>query len=204
MSEPTAIPAPPIEDRLLLLALCPLIAISDTLIEGAAAALILLGASCTASVIFYLIRRWLTDELELPAVFITYALLIAIVELALLAWAPRLRVMLAVFLPLMVCNFALLFTWMHRRGSLREGMSSTLRICAVGAAALLILGSARELVGHGSLLHGAGASFGAQFQRLEWTAFDFDMGFLLAMLPPGAFIAFGLLLAIRNAWHARQ
>jgi electron transport complex protein RnfE len=59
------------------------------------------------------------------------------------------------------------------------------------------------LVGHGSLFHGAAVSFGPQLQELEWTAFDFDMGFLLAMLPPGAFIALGLLLALRNAWQSR-
>lgn len=202
MSEPTPVQAPRIEDRLLLLALCPLIAISDTLTEGAAAALILLGVSCTAAAIFYLIRRWLTEELELPAIFIIYALLIALVELVLLAWAPRLRVMLAVFLPLMVCNFALLFIWVSR-ASLRDGMSSTARLCALSATALVILGVARELVGHGSLFHGIAASFGSQLQWLEWTAFDFDMGFLLAMLPPGAFIALGLLLALRNAWLSR-
>jgi electron transport complex protein RnfE len=193
-----------IEDRILLLSLCPLIAITDTLIEGLAAALILLGLSSTAAAIFLFIRRWLTEELELPAAFILYALLIAIVELVLLAWAPRLRLSLAVFLPLMVCSFGVLIGWLHQNESSRAAMSATLRICALSATALIVLGSTRELVGHGSLFHGAAVSFGPHLKRLEWTAFDFDMGFLLAMLPPGAFIALGLLLALRNAWQARR
>jgi electron transport complex protein RnfE len=204
MNEPISPPQTSrIDDRIALLTLCPLIAISDTLIEAAAAALILLIVSCVAAAIFSLIRRWLTWELELPAAFITFALLIAIVELVLLAWAPRLRLSLAVFLPLIVCNFGVLLWWIGKGDSASATLGGTLRLCALAAIALLILGVARELVGHGSLFHGAGTSLSPQLQRLEWTAFDFDMGFLLAMLPPGAFIAFGLLLALRNAWQSR-
>lgn len=204
MNEPISPPqSSRIDDRIALLTLCPLIAISDTLIEAAAAALILLVVGCLAAAIFSLIRRWLTSELELPAAFITFALLISIVELVLLAWAPRLRLSLAVFLPLMVCNFGVLLGWIGKRNSATATLGDTLRLCTLGVIALLILGVARELVGHGSLFHGAATSLNPQLQWLEWTAFDFDMGFLLAMLPPGAFIAFGLLLALRNAWQSR-
>jgi electron transport complex protein RnfE len=191
-----------IDDRIALLTLCPLIAISDTLIEATAAALILSLVSCATAAIVLTIRRWLTPELELPAAFITFALLIALVELALLAWTPRLRISLAVFLPLMICNVGLLLTWVGNTTA-AVTVNATLRLCGLAAAALLILGVARELVGHGSLFHGAATSLSPQLSWLEWTAFDFDMGFLLAMLPPGAFIAFGLLLALRNAWQSR-
>jgi electron transport complex protein RnfE len=68
---------------------------------------------------------------------------------------------------------------------------------------LLALGLARELVGRGSLLNGAGALLGSWAQRLEIKVFSVDMGFLLAMLPPGAFISLGLLIAARN-WLARR
>ncbi len=203
MNEPLSTRTPArIDDRIALLTLCPLIAISDTLIEAAAAALILLVVSCATAAIFLIIRRWLTPELELPAAFITFALLIALVELALLAWTPRLRVSLAVFLPLVICNMGVLLALVSN-ASTKFTMSATLRLCGLAAAALLILGVARELVGHGSLFHGAATSLSPQLAWLEWTAFDFDMGFLLAMQPPGAFIAFGLLLALRNAWQSR-
>ena len=195
--------APHIGDRIALLTLCPLIAISDTLIEAAAAALILFVVSCATAAVFLIIRRWLTPELELPAAFITFALLIAIIELALLAWTPRLRISLAVFLPLVICNVGCLLTWVGNK-SAAVTMNATLRLCGLAVAALLILGVARELVGHGSLFHGAATSLSPRLSWLEWTAFDFDMGFLLAMLPPGAFIAFGLLLALRNAWLSRS
>ena len=71
------------------------------------------------------------------------------------------------------------------------------------ALTLLALGLARELVGRGSLLNGAGALLGSWAQRLELKVFSVDMGFLLAMLPPGAFISLGLLIAARN-WLARR
>jgi electron transport complex protein RnfE len=64
------------------------------------------------------------------------------------------------------------------------------------ALLLLLLGIARELVGRGSIFHDAGNQFGDWARGLQ--LFRADMGFLLAMLPPGAFISLGLLLALRN------
>jgi electron transport complex protein RnfE len=106
-----------------------------------------------------------------------------------------------VFLPLIACNYALLRA-LDSQGA--ASLGDSMRIAATAAAAMLILGVARELVGHGSLMHDAGASVGSWFKPLEWTVFDLDMGFLLAMLPPGAFIAAGLLIALRNAWYSRE
>jgi electron transport complex protein RnfE len=69
---------------------------------------------------------------------------------------------------------------------------------------LLVLGVARELVGRGSLLHGAGSMLATWASHLEIRVFRVDMGFLLAMLPPGAFISLGLLIALRNWLTARN
>ena len=72
------------------------------------------------------------------------------------------------------------------------------------AVTLLPLGIARELVGRGSLLNDAGTLLGAWAGWAETSVFRVDMGFLLAMLPPGAFISFGLLLAARNWIRQRR
>jgi hypothetical protein len=61
-----------------------------------------------------------------------------------------------------------------------------------------------KLVGRGSLLNDAGNLLGAWASRAETSIFRVDMGFLLAMLPPGAFISFGLLLAARNWIRQRR
>jgi electron transport complex protein RnfE len=189
------------DERTLLVALCPLIAMSDTVVEAVVASSALLAMAAATSFIVALTSKWVVSELRLAASFITLAVLAAICELVALAWFPRLRVSLDVFLPLIACNYALLraLDWPGT-----ATVADSMRIAAMAAVAMLILGLARELVGHGSLMHDAGASLGSWFKPLEWTVFDLDMGFLLAMLPPGAFIAAGLLIALRNAWHARE
>ena len=77
-----------------------------------------------------------------------------------------------------------------------------MRLSLAIAAMLLVLGVARELVGRGSVLHDAGLMFGVWARAFETKVFSVDMGFLLGMLPPGAFISLGLLLALLN-WLRR-
>lgn len=192
---------PSIDERTLLVALCPLLAISDTVVEAVAAAIALIAVAAFTSAIVAITSKWVAPELRLAANFTTLALLVGILELVTLAWFPRLRASLGVFLPLIACNYALLRALDSPRGST---VASSLRIGAIAGSAMLTLGIARELVGHGSLMHDAGASLGSWFRSWERTVFDLDMGFLLAMLPPGAFIAAGLLIALQNAWHLRE
>jgi Na+-translocating ferredoxin:NAD+ oxidoreductase subunit E len=192
---------PRIDDRTLLVALCPLLAMSDTVVETVAASIALLVVAALTSSIVAITNKWVASELRLAASFITLALLVGIVELITLAWFPRLRASFGVFLPLIACNYALLRA-LDSPGA--PTPTRSLRIAAIAAVAMLILGIARELVGHGSLMHDAGASLSSWFKPLEWTVFDLDMGFLLAMLPPGAFIAAGLLIALQNAWQLRE
>jgi Na+-translocating ferredoxin:NAD+ oxidoreductase subunit E len=192
---------PRIDDRTLLVALCPLLALSDTVVEAVAASISLIAVAALTGSIVALTSKWVDSGLRLAASFITLALLIGIVELITLAWFPRLRASFGVFLPLIACNYALLRV-LDPPGA--PTLARSLQIAATAAVAMLILGIARELVGHGSLMHDVGASLGSWFKPLEWTVFDLDMGFLLAMLPPGAFIAAGLLIALKNAWQLRE
>ena len=64
--------------------------------------------------------------------------------------------------------------------------------------AATILGAAREIVGHGTLLYDAPTIWGSSWQSVSITLFQSDMGFLLAILAPGAFIGFGIGVAIYN------
>ncbi len=192
---------PRIDEHTLLVALCPLLAMSDTVVEAVAASIALLTVAALTSSIVAITSKWVDSGLRLAANFITLALLVGIVELIALAWFPRLRASLSVFLPLIACNYALLRALDSPSPTT---LGSSLRIATIAALAMLILGIARELVGHGSLMHDAGAGLGSWFKALEWTVFDLDMGFLLAMLPPGAFIAAGLLIALKNAWEVRE
>jgi electron transport complex protein RnfE len=108
-----------------------------------------------------------------------------------------------VFLPLLAVNVIMIDHAVDPPRDLAPALNRTVRISIGIALTLLALGLARELVGRGSLLNGAGAMLGSWAQRFEIKVFSVDMGFLLAMLPPGAFISLGLLIAARN-WLARR
>jgi electron transport complex protein RnfE len=120
------------------------------------------------------------------------------------AWLHDLHVALGVFLPLLVANLAI--QWRAERmaaGSPGSAVLAGLRTGAAMAAVLFLLGIARELVGHGSLLHSSATLLAGWTSALDRQLFDADMGFLLAMLPPGAFISFGVLLAA-GQWITRR
>jgi electron transport complex protein RnfE len=124
-------------------------------------------------------------------------------ELLLSAWFSELRASLTLFVPLIVSNLIVVQHLQGRHESLLRAFTGSLRIAIGIAVTLLPLGIARELVGRGSLLHDAAKLLGSWAGWAETSVFRVDMGFLLAMLPPGAFISFGLLLAARN-WLLRS
>jgi Na+-translocating ferredoxin:NAD+ oxidoreductase subunit E len=184
-----------------MLALCPLIAASDTVVNAIGLGLASIIASVLVGATLSIVMRWLDDTMRIAATLLILAGILALIERAMLAWFYELRESLGVFLPLIVCNIALIRLWQQPLDA-RRAIFDALKLGTSIALALLLLGIARELVGRGSLLHGAGHAFGAWFAPAELVVFDVDMGFLLAMLPPGAFISLGLLLALRN-WALR-
>ena len=179
-----------------LIAVCPLLAMSDTVADALGIGVVVLIVVPLATAVLALLRSRLTSETALPASVLTIAALVACVELLLSAWFSELRTALTLFVPLIVSNLIAVQHLQARHESLGKALAGSLQIAAGIAVTLLPLGIARELVGRGSLLHDAGNLLGAHWAELS--VFRVDMGFLLAMLPPGAFISFGLLLAARN------
>ncbi|HXS92933.1 MAG TPA: Rnf-Nqr domain containing protein [Steroidobacteraceae bacterium] len=179
-----------------LIAVCPLLAMSDTVADALGIGVVVLIVVPLATAVLALLRSRLTSETALPASMLTIAALVACVELLLSAWFSELRTALTLFVPLIVSNLIAVQHLQARHESLGKALAGSLQIAAGIAVTLLPLGIARELVGRGSLLHDAGNLLGAHWAELS--VFRVDMGFLLAMLPPGAFISFGLLLAARN------
>lgn len=194
----------------LVLALCPALAVSGTVANALGLGVVAIVAATTTLLAAVLLKglpdeiRWLVHTLILAAVVSVCALLLN-------AWFPELYRSLDVFLPLLAANAVIVLRAEAAAGlSLPGAALSGLRTGVLMAVVLLTLGLAREIVGHGSVLHDASVMFGdvlgdvlgdwANAGRLQ--LFRADMGFLLAMLPPGAFIAFGLLLAGWN-WLGR-
>lgn len=183
-----------------LLGLCPLLAVSGTVINalglGLATTLVLAGSNVTVS----LIRNLVRPELRIPSFVLVIASFVTAVELLMQAFLYDLYLVLGIFIPLIVTNCVIIAraeSFASKNNvwrSLLDGLSMGLGFTAV----LLLLGAIREILGHGTLLAQADLMFGDGAQWLTITLIDDYRGFLLAILPPGAFLGLGLLIAIKN------
>lgn len=187
-------------DTLLVLTLCPAIAVADTLANSIGLGVAALIVAVVSNVILSVISRWLPGEARLAATFVVTAAVVAAVEMLLNAWLHELWESLAVFLPLLAVNM-IIVTNASATTNVFSALAEGTRTGGTIAAALLILGAVRELVGRGSFLHDVAHLLGSGAHEI--TLFRVDMGFLLAMLPPGAFISLALLIAMRN-WFVRR
>jgi len=188
-----------------LLGLCPLLAISNSVVNalslGLATTLVMaLSGSGVAA-----IREVIPNEARIPVYVLLIAVLVTIVQLLINAYAYSLYLVLGIFLPLIVTNCIVLAraeAFASKNGILAsalDGIAMGLGLTAV----LTILGGIREIFGHGTLLSGLDLVFGEAAKSLVITVIPNYHGFLLAVLPPGAFITLGLLIALRNWLNLR-
>ncbi|MGH8176530.1 MAG: Rnf-Nqr domain containing protein [Steroidobacter sp.] len=189
---------------LTLCALCPVLAVSDTLVNAIGLGVTALLVAPLAAVLFAITRRWLATETELAGALLLFAGVMGCAELLMRAYFVDLYNALGVFLPLLAANIVMLGVLIAPQASRTGAVLNVLATSARIALVLLVLGIARELVGRGSLLHDAGLMFGQWARGFEMNVFRVDMGFLLGMLPPGAFISLGLLIAARNWVEQRR
>lgn len=183
-----------------LLGLCPLLAVTSTFINGLglglATTFVLVGSNLTVS----LIRDVVRPEIRIPVFVLIIASLVTTVELVMNAFFHDLFRVLGIFIPLIVTNCAIIgrAEAFASRNSVPRSVADGLCMGAGFTAALVVLGSIREIVGHGTLLSQAHMMFGEAARQLETTLIPDYRGFLLAVLPPGAFIGLGLLIAAKN------
>jgi electron transport complex protein RnfE len=183
-----------------LLGLCPLLAVSNTLINGLALGIATIAVLMATNGLVSLARGWIRHEIRLPAFVLIIAAFVSVVELLFKAYAFEMYLSLGIFLPLIVTNCAILAraeSFASRRPvlpSLVDGLAHGTGFALV----LVVLGGARELLGKGTLLTGADQLFGPGATRLEVHLLEQDAGLLLASAPLGAFIGLALLIALRN------
>ena len=188
-----------------LLGLCPLLAVTSTVTNalglGLATLLVLVGSNITVSVV----RNWVPKDIRIPVFVMIIAGFVTIVQLLMNAYTFGLYQSLGIFIPLIVTNCPIIGraeAYASKNPvhlSAFDGLMMGLGFMAV----LLVLGAMRELIGQGTLFDGADLLLGPWAQSLRLEIFSFDSQFLLAILPPGAFLGLGLLIAAKNVIDAQ-
>ena len=188
-----------------ILGLCPLLAVSSTATNGLglgiATTLVLVASNMTDS----LIRNMVRPEIRIPVFMIIIASFVTAVELAMNAWFYDLYKVLGIFIPLIVTNCAILgrAEAFAARNPLPASFVDGLTMGIGFTLVLVVLGAIREIIGFGTLFAKANLMFGDAVSWMSLTLFEDYNGFLLAVLPPGAFIGLGLLAALKNVIDER-
>ena len=184
-----------------LLGLCPLLAVTNNAVNGfglGIATLITLIIS-NASVSFC--RHWIKREIRIPFYVMVIATNVTVVDLLMSAYLPDLHNVLGIFIPLIVTNCAIIAR-AEAFASKQAVLPSIVDGLMMGLGFLLLLvalGSLREIFGSGTLFANASVMLGSWAENLNIRVFHEDYtGFLLAILPPGAFIFLGFILAGKN------
>lgn len=190
-----------------LLGLCPLLAISNTVVNSLSLGLATTLVMATASGSVALVRNYIPHEIRIPAFVLIIAALVTMVQLAMNAWVHPLYLVLGVFIPLITTN-CIVLARVEAFASKRSTAHSILDATMMGlglTAVLVVLGGMREALGKGTLLSGIDMVLGPAAANwvIPLTPQDYN-GFLIAVLPPGAFIGLGLLIALRNVIQARS
>jgi electron transport complex protein RnfE len=189
-----------------MLGLCPLLAVSNTAINalGLGLATILVMVLSNASV--SLIRNIVRPEIRLPVFVLIIASAVTCTELIMQAWFFELYGILGIFIPLIVTNCSIIARAesFASKNTLLPSIFDGLMMGIGFAVILLLLGAMREVIGSGTLFAQADLMLGEQAGWLTITLIEDYRGFLLAILPPGAFMGLAVLFAAKNYLDKRQ
>ncbi len=183
-----------------LLGLCPLLAVTTSTVNGVglglATMLVLIASNLTVSCV----RNWVRKEIRISVFVIIIASFVTTIELLMNAWLHQLHEDLSIFIPLIVTNCIIIgrAEAFASKNPVLPSMFDGFMMGLGFTLTLMLLGAMRELAGTGSLFAQAEILFGESARTLKITVFDSDHGFLLAILPPGAFIGLGLIVAVKN------
>ncbi len=187
-----------------LLGLCPLLAVSNSAVNAIGLGIATLFTLLVSNTLVSVFRHHIHTAIRIPLYVLIIATTVTIVELLMRAWFPGMFAALGIFLPLIVTNCLIIgrAEAFASRQSVKQAFIDGLAMGLGFFAVLLILGSAREIIGQGSWLSNANLLFGDLASTWKIEFFDRSNGVLLALLPPGAFIGLGLMLAVKNAIDA--
>ena len=189
-----------------LLGLCPLLAVTTNVVNGLGLGLATMLTLLASNGIVSMIRNVVRAEIRIPVFVLIIASVVTVIELVMNAWLHDLYNVLGIFIPLIVTNCAIIgrAESFASRNSPDRALLDALAMGAGFTLVLVTLGGMRELIGQGTLLSQAHMMFGEAGRAYTLTLIDDYRGFLLAILPPGAFIGLGFIIAGVNLINSRK
>ena len=183
-----------------LLGLCPLLAVTNNITNaislGLATTFVLVASNLSVS----LFRNYIRKEVRIPIFVLLIASFVTLVDLIMQSFFYDMYLILGIFVPLIVTNCAILAR-AEAFASKNPWDKSVIDGLMMGfgfTMVLVVLGAMREIIGNGTLFDQADLIFGDFGASLKVTFFEQYQGTLLALLPPGAFIGLGLIVALKN------
>lgn len=186
-----------------LLGLCPLLAVSTNVVNGVSLGIATIFVMAMSSFVVASVRNFIPHEIRIPVFILIIAALVTVVDLAMNAWLHELYLVLGIFIPLIVVN-CIVLARVEAFAAKNTPVVAAWDGAAMGVGmvfALALLGGLRELVGAGTLLAGIEMVIPGT-HALQILPEDYP-GFLVSILPPGAFLTLGLMIAARNWMDAR-
>ena len=187
-----------------LLGLCPLLAVSNSFVTALGLGLVTLVVLTTSNIIISLIRNLLHDVIRLPIQIMVIATSVTLADMALQAWYFELHQRIGLFVALIVTNCTLLGR-AESFASRNPIIISAVDGFMMGSGflwVLILLGTMREVFGMGTLFNNLHLLLGPAFENV--TLQFSERGFLLLVLPPGAFLSLGCLIALKNYMSGDQ
>ena len=186
-----------------ILGLCPLLAVTTNLVNGVMLSLATILVMAISGFVIASLRNLIPHEIRIPVFILIVAALVTVVDLLFNAFLHNLYLVLGIFIPLIVTNCIVLArveAYAVKNPPLHSAFDGV--FMGIGMLwTLALLGGLRELIGGGTLLSGIDMVIPG-LQPLQLLPADYP-GLLLTLLPPGAFILLGCLIAWKNWIEAR-
>ena len=189
-----------------LLGLCPLLAVTSSVVNGLGLGLATTATLVVSGLTVSAVRGLVRPEIRIPVFVLVIACTVTAIELLMSAWLHDLYKVLGIFIPLIVTNCAIMgrAEAFASRNPMPAAAFDGLMMGLGFTGVLVALGALRELAGHGTLFDHAELLLGPMGEGLRLELIPGYRGFLVAVLPPGAFIGLGLLIALKNVIDARR
>ncbi|BGI50906.1 MAG: electron transport complex subunit E [Arsenophonus endosymbiont of Ceratovacuna japonica] len=182
-----------------ILGLCPLLSVSSSTLNSIGLGIIITLVIFFTNIIVSMFKYWIPKEIRTLIYIIIIASIVSIIQMLINAYAFNLYKSLDTFIPLIVTNCIIIDrveTYASKNNIYHSGIDGLL-IGMNTTITLFFLGAIREIIGNGTLFNDTNLLLGKYSKILRIEIIHFNYPFLLAILPPGAFIGLGLILAIK-------